>query len=74
MKTVKTFIEELGTITEVAKQCGRHPSAVVFWKQNNSIPISNWPVIIKMAHEKEIECNPEILLRMCLARPKKTGT
>lgn len=71
MKTVEQFITELGGPKKVGRFCGRHPGVVVFWKRQNSIPIANWPKVIELAHSMEIECNPEILLRMCLNRPKK---
>ena len=74
MKTVKEFLTQLGGPKKLGERLGKSPSNITFWSNQGSIPIEHWPRLIELAHEAQIECTAEILLRMCLNSPKKGAT
>lgn len=74
MKTIKEFVAQLGGGKKVALAVNKSPSNVTFWSKQNSIPVNHWPKIIELAHANQIECTPEILMRMCLNSLKKDET
>jgi len=74
LKTVKEFLTQLGGPKKLGQALNKSPSNITFWGKQDSIPIEHWPKIIELAHQQQIECTPEILLRMCLSKPKKSGT
>ena len=74
MKTIKEFLTQLGGPKKLGEYLGKSPSNITFWGKQDSIPIEHWPKIIELAQQQQIECTPEILLRMCLAKRNKSET
>ena len=70
MKTVEDLINKFGNKKALAEQIGIVPSNIIFWIKRGAIPVKYWPRLIDLCHERSIEMNAEILMRINLSKPK----
>jgi hypothetical protein len=55
MSTIPEFIDACGGATKVAKVRNLPLSTVASWKARNSIPVDEWPALLELARQCEIE-------------------
>lgn len=55
MQTVSEFIDAIGGSTKVAKVRDLPLSTVASWKARNSIPVDEWPALLNLARQCEVE-------------------
>ena len=55
MQSISDFIEACGGSSKVAKARNMPLSTVASWKARNSIPVDEWPAMLDLARQCEVE-------------------